>query len=411
MVSPLALSKLKPYWRLLKWSHSFKVKNAGTVGSFRQNSLNYLSQTNPIEFTGKRVIIRVDFNVPIENGVVSESEAFRIHAVVPTIQWLKNAGAKIILISHIGRGGDSLSPVADYITTTLPELGVKFIPEIIGESVNTAISNLKNSDVILLENIRQNPGEEKNDSEFAKTLALYADYYVNDAFAVSHRAHASVVGIPAIIPGYAGLLIESEINHLNQALHPQSPSVLIMAGIKFETKLPLIEKLLPLYDSVILGGGLLNTYLKSSSISVGKSVIDESADLSSIIGNTKIIVPDIVVIERDGTSYEINTTEVMENDIIVDVVISEKMKKFINTAATIVWNGPLGWYEKGYMQSTLDIVSSLGSTTHTIVGGGDTVTVIRKEKLEDKITFLSTGGGAMLEYLQDGTLPGIEILK
>lgn len=373
--------------------------------------MNYLSQTNPTEFTGKRVIVRVDFNVPIENGVVSESEAFRIHAVVPTINLLKNAGAKIILISHIGRGGDSLSPVTDYIATTLPELGVKFIPEIIGESVNTAISNLENSDVILLENIRQNPGEEKNDSEFAKTLASYADYYVNDAFAVSHRAHASVVGIPAIIPGYAGLLIESEINHLNQALHPQSPSVLIMAGIKFETKLPLIEKLLPLYDSVILGGGLLNTYLTASNIPTGKSVIDASADLSSIIGNVKIIIPEVVIVERDGGSHEINTHEVMENDVIVDVVISDKMKELIKTTHTVVWNGPLGWYEKGYMQSTLDIVSNLGSTTHTIVGGGDTVTVIRKEKLDDKITFLSTGGGAMLEYLQDGTLLGIEILK
>ncbi len=372
--------------------------------------MNYLSQTDQGVFNGKRVIVRVDFNVPIENGVVSESEAFRIHAVVSTIQWLKNAGAKIILISHIGRGGDSLSPVADYIAKVLPELDVKFIPEIIGNNVDTAISNLQNSDVILLENIRQNPGEEKNDSEFAKTLAVYADYYVNDAFAVSHRKHASVVGIPAIIPGYVGLLIESEINHLNQALQPQSPSVLIMAGIKFETKLPLIEKLLPLYDSVILGGGLLNTYLKSSNISVGKSVIDESADLSSIIGNAKIIVPDIVVIERDGTSHEINTHEVMENDVIVDVVISDRMKELIKTADTIIWNGPLGWYEKGYMQSTIDIITNLGSTTHTIVGGGDTVTVIRKKHLENKITFLSTGGGAMLEYLQNGTLIGLSSL-
>ena len=373
--------------------------------------MNYLSQQNGNIFTGKRVMVRVDFNVPIENGVVSESEAFRIHAVIPTINLLKNAGAKIILISHIGRGGDSLSPVADYIAKMLPELGVKFIPEIIGESVNTAISNLENGSVLLLENIRQNPGEEKNDSEFARILASYADYYVNDAFAVSHRAHASVVGIPAIISGYAGLLIESEINHLNQALHPQSPSMLIMAGIKFETKLPLIEKLLPLYDSVILGGGLLNTYLTASNIPTGKSVIDASADLSSIIGNAKIIIPEVVIVERDGIPHEINTHEVMENDIIVDVVISDKMKELIKTAHTVVWNGPLGWYEKGYMQSTLDIVSNLGSTTHTIVGGGDTVTVIRKEKLENKITFLSTGGGAMLEYLQDGTLPGIEILK
>ena len=373
--------------------------------------MNYLSQQNGEMFNGKRVIVRVDFNVPIENGFVSESEAFRIHAVIPTINFLKNAGAKIILISHIGRDGDSLSPVADYIAKVLPELDVKFIPQIIDESVNTAISNLENGSVLLLENIRQNPGEEKNDSEFARILASYADYYVNDAFAVSHRAHASVVGIPAIIPGYVGLLIESEINHLNQALHPQSPSMLIMAGIKFETKLPLIEKLLPLYDSVILGGGLLNTYLKSSNVSVGKSVIDASADLSSIIGNVKIIIPEVVIVERDGGSHEINTHEVMENDVIVDVVISDKMKELIKTTHTVVWNGPLGWYEKGYMQSTLDIVANLGTQTHTIVGGGDTVTVIRKEKLENKITFLSTGGGAMLEYLQDGTLPGIEILK
>lgn len=372
--------------------------------------MNYLSQTDQGVFNGKRVIVRVDFNVPIENGVVSESEAFRIHAVVPTIKFLKNAGAKIILISHIGRGGDSLSPVTDYIATTLPELGVKFIPEIIGESVNTAISNLENSDVILLENIRQNPGEEKNDSEFAKTLASYADYYVNDAFAVSHRAHASVVGIPAIIPGYAGLLIESEINHLNQALHPEYPSVLIMAGIKFETKLPLVEKLLPLYDTIILGGGLLNTYLKIFGLNIGASVFDDSADLANIINNTKITIPEKVIAERDGAAREVTASQVQEKDTIVDVVIDNNIKELLHAAKMVVWNGPLGWYEKGYMQSTIDIITNLGTHTHTIVGGGDTVTVIRKKHLENKITFLSTGGGAMLEYLQNGTLIGLSSL-
>lgn len=372
--------------------------------------MKYLSQQNPNEFNGKRVIVRVDFNVPIEHGTVSESEAFRIHAVIPTILWLKNAGAKIILISHIGRSGDSLSPVAEYIRTNVPEIDLEFISEIMSDQVTDTIDHLKNGDVVLLENIRQNPGEEKNDLVFSQTLASYADYYVNDAFAVSHRAHASVVGIPAIISGYAGLLIESEINHLNQALQPTSPSVLIMAGIKFETKLPLIEKLLPVYDSVILGGGLLNTYLKSSGNLVGKSVIDESADLASIIGNGKIIIPDRVIVEREGASYEIDTNQVVENDTIVDVIISTKMKELINTAHTVVWNGPLGWYEKGYTKSTLDIIENIGAQTHTIVGGGDTVTVIRKEKLEDRITFLSTGGGAMLEYLQNGTLPGLEVL-
>lgn len=378
--------------------------------------MNYLSQTNPSEFTGKRVIVRVDFNVPIDlsaqsgNGTVSESEAFRIHAAVPTIQLLKDAGAKVILISHIGRSGDTLEPVADYIVDQLPELNITFVPEIIGDQVDSAIENLQNGEIILLENVRQNPGEESNDIEFAKKLASYGDYYVNDAFAVSHRNHASVVGIPSIIPGFAGLLLESEMNHLKRALQPVSASVLIMAGIKFETKLPLIEKLLPLYDSVILGGGLLNTYLKSRGINIGKSVFDETASLTSIMNNPKIIIPEQVIIEQNGTALTVMTAEVLDGDVIVDVVIDEKMKQIVRFAKTLVWNGPLGWYEKGYVQSSLDIIANFGPETQSIVGGGDTVTVIRKENLENKISFLSTGGGAMLEYLQQGTLPGMSSL-
>lgn len=373
--------------------------------------MNYLSQTNPSEFTGKRVIVRVDFNVPIEDGIISESEAFRIHAVVPTIQLLKDAGAKVILISHIGRSGDTLEPVADYIADQLPELGSMFISEIVGDQVNSAIENLQNGEILLLENIRQNSGEESNDVELVKKIASYGDYYVNDAFAVSHRAHASVVGVPTSIPGFVGLLLESEMNHLKRALQPVSPSVLIMGGIKFETKLPLIEKLLPLYDSVILGGGLLNTYLKSLGMNIGKSMIDETANLSSIINSPKIMIPDQVIIEQNGIDLVVKTDEILDGDVIVDVVIDEKMKQAIHSAKTLVWNGPLGWYEKGYVQSTLDIVANFGPETQSIVGGGDTVTVIRKENLENKVSFLSTGGGAMLEYLQQGTLPGINALQ
>jgi phosphoglycerate kinase len=373
--------------------------------------MNYLSQQNPEIFNGKRIIVRVDFNVPLEHGTVSESEAFRIHAIVPTIQYFKNAGAKIILISHIGRGGDSLAPVVDYLAEKLPELGVQFIPSILGEQVEQIVSNLQNSDIILLENIRQNSGEEKNDAEFGKKLASYADYYVNDAFAVSHRAHASVVGIAKHIPSFAGLLLESEIKNLNKALKPESPSVLIMAGIKFETKLPLIEKLLPFYDSVLLGGGLLNTYLKVFGLNIGTSVFDDSAILSSIIGSTKLVIPEKVVIERGEVAQEVTTLEIQENDTIVDVVIDNNIKELLNAAQTVVWNGPLGWYEKGYTKSTIDIIENLGPKTDSIVGGGDTVTVIRKEHLENNISFLSTGGGAMLEYLQQGTLCGIDVLQ
>lgn len=361
--------------------------------------MNYLSQQNPESFKNKRVVVRVDFNVPIENGVVSESEAFRIYAVVPTIEWLKNAGAKIVLLSHIGRSGDSLMPVADYIAKNLPELGMIF-------SVDGSVQG----DCVLLENVRRYPGEEINDSEYAKQLADLGDYFVNDAFAVSHRSHASVVSIAKLLPSYAGFLLESEIKNLNKALAPEFPSVLIMAGIKFETKLPLIEKLLPLYDSVILGGGLLNTYLKSIGVIIGKSVVDESADLSSVIDNPKIVIPEKVIVERNRVSQIVTISQVQENDIIVDVVIDANIQELLQAAKMVVWNGPLGWYEKGYMQSTIDIITHLGSQTHSIVGGGDTVTVIRKEYLENKVSFLSTGGGAMLEYLQNGTLPGIDVL-
>lgn len=372
--------------------------------------MNYLSQQQPELFTGKRVVVRVDCNVPLENGIVSESEAFRIHAIIPTVTFLKNTGAKIILISHIGRSGDTLAPVAEYLHTTFPDLGVQFISQVTGEIVSHRVELLNNGEVLLLENVRKNSGEESNDPVFAKELASLGDFFVNDAFAVSHRAHASVVGIAQLLPSFAGLLLEKEITNLQSALSPQSPSVLIMAGIKFETKLSLVEKFLPMYDTVILGGGLLNTYLKSCGLSIGASVFDDSANLSTIIRNPKITIPEKVIVERDGVAHTVTTAQVEDTDVIVDVVIDDNIQELLGAAKTVVWNGPLGWYEKGYMQSTVDIVNSLGKQTKSIVGGGDTVTVIRKEHLEDRMSFLSTGGGAMLDYLQNGNIVGLQCL-
>jgi phosphoglycerate kinase len=363
--------------------------------------MKYLSQQNPELFQHKNVVVRVDFNVPLDDGTVSESEAFRIHAAVPTLTWLKNAGAHIVILSHIGRSGDSLAPVADYIKKHIPELGMTF-------SQTGAVD----SDCVLLENVRKNPGEEANDPAYVQALAHLGDFFVNDAFAVSHRAHASVVGIASLLPSFAGLLMEQEIEHLRGALEPKSPSVLIMAGVKFETKLPLIEKLLPTYDAVILGGGLLNTYLKSSSVSVGNSVIDDTADLSSIIGNEKILIPDQVIVERNGSSEQISIAEIAEGDVIVDMVLSEQMRSKITIAKTVVWNGPLGWYEKGYIASSKELLGLCDpSRQDVIIGGGDTVTLIRQFTMESHASFVSTGGGAMLEYLQNSTLPGIEALS
>ncbi len=373
--------------------------------------MNYLSQQNPEMFQGKRVIVRVDFNVPVVNGIVSSLESFRIHAVLPTIDWLQKSGAKIILLSHIGRSGDSLQVVHQYIQKNLPLLSIQFVPEIIGDQVNQVVQNLESGQIVLLENVRMYQGEENNTDSFVQSLSELGDYFVNDAFAVSHRAHASVVGIAKQLPSFAGLLVEREIKHLQQVLDPKSPSLLIMAGIKFETKLPLIQKLLPYYDKVLLGGGLLNTYLQQLGKQIGISVVDTTADISSILGNPKIIIPERVIVECNNISVSVSLDEIGEQDRIVDVVIDHSVQEIIHQSSTVVWNGPLGWYEKGYTSSTIDIAQSLNEQTISIVGGGDTVTVLQTLQLSEKVTFLSTGGGAMLEYLQNGTIAGLQNLQ
>ncbi len=375
--------------------------------------MNFLSQNNLHDFTGKRVIVRVDFNVPIHDGVVSPEESYRIASAAKTIEWLQNADAKIILLSHIGRKGDTLRPVADYIHRYFPQWNMEFIPAIGGSEVSQKIESLENGACLLLENVRSHAGEELNDLDFAGQLASFGDFYVNDAFGASHRNHASIVGIPKFLPSFAGFLIESELHQLQHALHPIKPAILIMGGIKFETKLPLIEKFLPKYQKVLLGGGLLNTFLHQSGYTIGKSVYDTTANLTSIINDRKIIIPDQVVVERnENLVITIPVQEVQENDVIVDIIIDHDTHEYIESAQTIVWNGPLGWYERGYIESSRDIAFSLVSEDQiSLVGGGDTVTLLKQEKIDDRITFLSTGGGAMLEYLEQGTLPGLEVLK
>jgi len=373
--------------------------------------MNFLSQQSTGQFFGKRVIVRVDVNVPVTDGMVSDREAFRIHAMVPTISWLREAGAKIILIAHIGRSGDSLKPVFDYLNHQFPEWNSSFAPEIFGETTKQMIDGMSPRDCVLLENLRMDTREELNDPDFARALADYGDYFVNDAFGVCHREHASVVGISGIIPSFAGTVIEQEIHHLGQVLQPEHPAVLVMAGIKFETKLPLIQKLLPAYEYVILGGGLLNTYLAQMHYQIGTSVFDDQADLRPLLGNQKILLPESVIVERDGVGNQVFLSDVTPSDIIVDIVLTDMMRQVITSAQTVVWNGPLGWYEKGYIQSSLDLVSAINPRAQSIVGGGDTVTLLAQQGASDKVSFLSTGGGAMLEYLEKGTLPGLRALE
>lgn len=372
--------------------------------------IQYLSQQNPEIFRNKKVLVRLDLNVPITDGSVLTTDASRIHASLPTLRFLQDAGASITIISHIGRKPEeSLEPVVEYIkkipSLTLPKgKGIKLKTYTTWREVLPFGEDLGEDFITILPNLRSNPGEELNDTVFAQSLCEGQDYYINDAFAVSHRAHASVVGVPSLMGHercFAGFQLEHEIEFLNKALHPASPSLLIMGGAKFETKLPVIETLLPLVDHIIIGGALLNNFLKSSGVDIGDSLIDPDAHIDHLVHNPKIIIPDNLV-WQDNKILDIDPY-FQRSDI----------GNIIKNAQTIIWNGPMGYYEGGFTAGTETLTRLLAESTGTkIIGGGDSVALIEQLHLADKFDFLSTGGGAMLEYLgNNGSLPGIDVLK
>jgi phosphoglycerate kinase len=362
---------------------------------------------------GTRVLVRADFNVPIaDNKVVSP---FRIIKTLPTIQYLLKKGARVILISHAGDdGSQTLAPVAKVLAKSIP---VTFVPTVIGATVDQALLNQKPGTALLLENLRSEAGEKKNDQTFAKTLASYADIYVNDAFPVSHRAHASLVSVPKYLPGYAGFQMEKEVKHLSTALSPKHPFLFILGGNKFSTKMPLIKKFAKTADHVFIGGALLNDLLRAKGYEVGKSAYEEGYDVSAILKNKKLISPIDVVVSKKGTLAASRTCapyEVMRDEAIMDV--GPQTVKYIASIAKIskfiLWNGPIGYYEKGFSAGSKVLLKGLAeSKGEVIIGGGDTVALVSKLKMEDKFTFVSTGGGATLDFLVAGTLPAIKALK
>lgn len=364
------------------------------------------------EIRGKRVLIRLDFNVPVLNGVVQND--FRIRQSLPTINFLKERGARLILISHLGKNGEeSLEPVFTVLRKYLPEISFySSLPP--DETLKEKIENLKDGEVILLENLRKNPGEEKNGLVFSKELASLAELYVNDAFSASHREHASIVGVPNILPGYAGFLLEKEVIELSKVLNPEHPFMFILGGAKFSTKIPLVEKYLTLADSIFIGGALAHDFWHAKGLSVGKSLLDTDIDVSPFINQEKIILPQDLI-ARLGEKSEVKTIEkVLPDEVIVDAglatikMIAEKIKG----AKLIVWNGPLGNFEIGFKEGTESLAKIISeSEAYTIVGGGDTLSAIESLGLFEKFNFVSTGGGAMLDFLGTGTLPGIEVLR
>jgi phosphoglycerate kinase len=360
---------------------------------------------------GKRVILRVDFNVPIKNGVVQDD--IRIVKALPTIKFLQKGGARIILISHLGKGGESLVPVAKSLEKFLK---FTFIPEIIGEKVEAKVSTMKNGEIVLLENIRNDKGEQACDKTFAKNLAQLGDIYVNDAFPVSHRKDVSIVLLPKLLPGYVGFRMEEEIKKLSSTFKgAKHPFLLILGGAKFSTKIHLITKYLKLTDDVFLGGALLNDVLKAKGVEVGKSLTDAiDFDFSKIINNKKLILPEYVLVKRGSKKLEVKVHEVEKNDFIVDIGESSisELSALIKKSKLILWNGPLGKYEDGGDTFTKRILKIISQTkTESIIAGGDTANMVDQMKLEKKFYFISTGGGATLEFLATGTLPGIKALN
>ncbi len=359
---------------------------------------------------GKRVLLRLDLNVPVEGSRVVDD--FRIKKALPTLEFLRSAGARTIVIAHIESEEGTLRPVYEYLKKLMP---VSFVEDFTRPESAAALSGLRDGEVILHENIRQYPGEKKNDPEFSKSLAALGDVYCNDGFSVSHRAHASVVGVPALLPHYAGLQFIQEFEHLSKALNPSHPFLFIFGGAKFETKMPLVEKFLKLADKVFIGGALANDLLKEKGYEVGASLVaDKPLPLAAIASDPKTMLPSDLALQDKSI---VGLAEVGKTDRILDVGPRsiKDLKNVLAETKFILWNGPLGMYEDGFTEPTEELARAVASATArgavSIVGGGDTLASIAKLGLEDKFTFLSTAGGAMLDFLANDTLPGIEALQ
>lgn len=382
-----------------------------------------------IDVSGKRVLVRADFNVPLsEDGVVQDDT--RIRAVLPTINYLMDHKAKVILMSHLGRpkGVDEryrLNPVAAALSNFLGKT-VRKLDETVSENVEAAVQGLKEGDVLLLENVRFNAGEKENDPQFSQKLAKLADIYVNDAFGAAHRAHSSVVGVTEFLPSVAGLLLAKEVDTLTHLLEdPERPFCAVLGGNKVSDKIGVINKFLDIVDFLLTGGGMCFTFLKAKGLSIGKSVCEdgelehakemlEKAEKNSV---TLCLPIDLVVADRfaeDANHKVVSAEDIPAGWLGLDIgpKTIETYRKFLGNAKTIFWNGPLGVFEmKPFSEGTKSIAEIVASSDGTtIVGGGDSDAALRKFDLEDKVTFISTGGGASLKMLEGVPLPGVEAL-
>lgn len=384
-----------------------------------------------ISVESKKVLVRVDFNVPLnEKGEITDET--RIQAALPTIKYLLDHHAKVILCSHLGRPkGEvkpefSLAPVAKRLQVLL-DTKVTFAKDVIGPSADEAVANIQDGEVVLLENLRFHKEETKNDPEFAKKLASYADIFVNDAFGTAHRAHASTEGVTHYLPSVAGFLIKKELEFMGGALeNPQRPFVAILGGAKIADKIPVIENLFNKVDCLIIGGGMANTFLAAQGYNMGKSLVDaDSIGLANELlkkaklKGVKILLP-IDVVAADAFSNDAKTVmvpvdSIPEGYMALDIGSSTTMifAEEINRAKTVIWNGPMGVAEMpNFAGGTRAVAEALANTSATtIIGGGDSAAAVKNLGFGDKMSHISTGGGASLEFLEGKELPGIAALN
>lgn len=383
------------------------------------------------DFSGVRALVRVDFNVPIKNGKITDDT--RVRATLPTIEHLVKNGAKVILMSHLGKAkGEvdpqySLKPVADRLAELMKGVTVKFVGDCIGDAVKAEVEKLADGQVLLLENLRFYKGEEKNDPEFAKKLAAWGEVYVNDAFGTAHRAHASTEGVTKYIsPAVAGFLMEKEIAIIGGALEkPERPFYALVGGAKVSSKIDVLQNLLKIVDKIIIGGGMAFTFLKAQGIAIGKSLVeDDKLDSAKEILKKAQELKKEIVLPVDAVCAAAMTEE--SPDITVDIKAIpadmagydigpksiEHFKNILRDGKTIMWNGPMGVFEvKKFAKGTFDVAKLLSEMkATTIVGGGDSVAAVEQAGVAAKLTHVSTGGGASLEYMEGKVLPGVAAL-
>jgi phosphoglycerate kinase len=378
-----------------------------------------------LSVSAKRVLVRCDFNVPLENGEITDDR--RITEALPTINYLLENGAAVILCSHMGRPKGvtpefSLKPVAERLSELLNQ-DVQLLPDCVGQEVETACKNLEPGQVVLLENVRFHPEEEKNDPAFARQLANLADAYVNDAFGTAHRAHASTAGVADYLPSAAGFLIGKEIEFLGKTVNnPDRPFVAIMGGSKVKDKIALIDNLLPKVDTLIIGGGMAYTFLKAQGLEIGKSLLDEASIeyAGQLLRDNpeRLLIPtDFIVAPEFSPTSPATTVQadgIPADQMGLDIGPDSRVTfaKIIEAAGTVLWNGPVGVFEMdAFAEGTKAVAHAMANCKGlTIVGGGDSAAAVEKFGFADEMSHVSTGGGASLEFLEGKELPGIAAL-